>query len=70
MKADIKSSQPEVKASKLVKRFPRYRQMKLGMFLPQFFELLGASPPGPPIQMSSLYTNDGPWALIHELFEL
>ena len=61
MKADIKSSQPEVKASKSVERFQRYRQLKFGMFLPQFFELPGALPPGPPIQMSSLYTNDGPF---------
>ena len=37
IKADIKSSQQEVKASKLVKRFQRYRQLKFGMFLPEFF---------------------------------
>ncbi len=50
MKADIKSSQPEVKASKSVKRFQRYRQLKFGIFLPKFFELPGASPPGPPFK--------------------
>ena len=33
MKADIKSSQPEVKASKSVERFQRYMQLKFSMFL-------------------------------------
>ena len=47
MKADIKSSQPEVKASKSVKRFQRYRQLKFSMFLPKFLELPGAIPLDP-----------------------
>ena len=34
LKAGIKSSQPEVKASKSVKRFQRYWQLKFNMFLP------------------------------------
>ncbi len=33
MKTDIKSSQPEVKASKSIKQFQRYRQLKFSMFL-------------------------------------
>ena len=70
MKADIKSSQPKVKASKSVKRFQRYRQLKFSVFLPQFLELPGALPPWSPIQMSNLYINDGPWALEHEPFDL
>ncbi len=50
MKADIKSSQPEVKASKSVKWLQRYRQLKLSMFLRKFLELPGALPPGPPFK--------------------
>ena len=50
MKADIKSSQPEVKASKSVKRLQRYRQLKFSMFLCKFMELPGALPPGPPFE--------------------
>ncbi len=70
MKADLKSSQPEVKESKSVKRFQRYRQLTFSMFLRTFLELC-PPPPWTPIQMSNLYINDGKWALKHdELFDL
>ncbi len=62
MTAGIKRSQPEVKASKSVKRFQRYRQFKFSMFLPKFLELPGGVAPWTPIEMSNLCVNNGPWA--------
>ena len=50
MKADIKSSQPKLRASKSVKRFQRYRQLKFSMFFPEFLERPGALPLGPPFK--------------------
>ncbi len=50
MKADIKSSQPEVKASKSVKRFQRYRQLKFSTFFPEILKPPGALSHGPPLK--------------------
>ena len=68
MKADIKSSLPEIKASKSVKGSGiDTGNLKLACF---YFNFWSSKPPGPPIKMFNLYTNDGPWALKHEFFDL